>query len=339
MHTKMSRSIGVALGAALALAGVAGGQAMAAPAGQGECRANLLVNADFEGGSHKTEGEGTSLSSAVGNGWVPWFVRGDARNNREPEFKVEQVRIGGDRMRVRSGGQSQKFFTTWGTHTAGLYQRVNVKPGTPLTFSAYGMSYSGEGDGWNPDKGTFESDKVQPGNYKMSVGIEPSGVAPACMGCPPPATVVWSESTMWPDAWVRQAVSAAARAGAVTVYVKGQPEWAVKHNDSFWEDACLTVGGTPAKAAAAPAQPVPAQPAAPSVPVAPATAGAATKPSAAAPVKPEAITGSSYVIKPGDTLSAIAARTGVSVADLAKANNIPNPSLIRAGATLVIPKP
>jgi len=29
----------------------------------------------------------------------------------------------------------------------------------------------------------------------------------------------------------------------VTVYTRGQPEFAVKHNDSFWDTACLTAGG------------------------------------------------------------------------------------------------
>jgi LysM repeat protein len=330
---RISRTMGLALGAGLALAGLAGGQAEAGPATQAGCQGNLLQNADFEGGSRKTESEGTSLSSAVSNGWSPWFVRGDARNNREPEFKVEQTKIGGDRNRIRSGTQSMKFFTTWGTHTAGMYQRVPVRAGTPLTFAAHGMSYSGEADGWNAEKGTFESDRVTPGNYKMWVGIEPNGALPACMGCPPPDSVIWSEANMTNDQWVRLGVSAKATGPAVTVYTKGSPEWAVKHNDSFWEDACLSVGGTPANppaavaVAASGAAPVAARGAAP-------VAVAAAARSAAAP-----ITGTSYVIKPGDSLSAISARTGVSVAALAAANNIANPSLIRAGATITIPKP
>jgi len=321
--------MGVSVVAEPALAGPASGPA-AAPAGQAACAGNLLVNPEFEGGSRKTEGEGTSLSSAVGDGWVPWFVRGDARNNREPEFKVEQVRLGGDRMRVRSGTQSQKFFTTWGTHTAGMYQKVNVRPGTMLTFSIHGMAYSGEADGWNAEKGTFESDRVQPGNYRMAVGIEPSGATPSCMGCAPPASVVWSEPTLTTDVWVRQAVSVAATGGAVTVYVKGAPEWAVKHNDSFWEDACLVVGGAPAQ----PVAQTGSAPAAGSVKA----AAAPARPATSAQPAGSPITGERYVIQRGDTLSAISARTGVSVAELAKANGIANPSRISAGATLVIPK-
>ncbi|WP_240358868.1 LysM peptidoglycan-binding domain-containing protein [Myxococcus vastator] len=45
----------------------------------------------------------------------------------------------------------------------------------------------------------------------------------------------------------------------------------------------------------------------------------------------------SYRIRSGDTLSALANRFGTSVSALAKANNIKNPDLIYAGATLKIP--
>lgn len=43
------------------------------------------------------------------------------------------------------------------------------------------------------------------------------------------------------------------------------------------------------------------------------------------------------VVRPGDTLSAIAARHGVTVASLARANGIADPDRIRAGRVLTIP--
>jgi len=46
-----------------------------------------------------------------------------------------------------------------------------------------------------------------------------------------------------------------------------------------------------------------------------------------------------YTIKRGDTLSQIAQKEGVTVADLAKVNKIDNVDLIIAGETIVIPKP
>jgi LysM repeat protein len=44
-----------------------------------------------------------------------------------------------------------------------------------------------------------------------------------------------------------------------------------------------------------------------------------------------------YTVKPGDNLTAIAARFGVSVADLAKANGLTNPDRLAVGKTLDIP--
>lgn len=47
----------------------------------------------------------------------------------------------------------------------------------------------------------------------------------------------------------------------------------------------------------------------------------------------------SYVIRPGDTLGAIAQRFGVTVARLAQANGISNVNLILAGQAIVVPSP
>ena len=44
-----------------------------------------------------------------------------------------------------------------------------------------------------------------------------------------------------------------------------------------------------------------------------------------------------YTVKPGDTLSGIAAHYGVNYMDIARANNIANPDLIYPGQTFVIP--
>lgn len=255
--------IGSAVALAASMAVAPAGEVSAAPAEQEVCAGNLLRNPSFEGGSRKTEYLGTSLSSAVADEWNPWFVRGGEVYNREPEFKVESVPIGGDPARVRSGGQSMKWFNTWGTHTAGIYQRVAVPAGSTVTFTAHGQVYSGEADGWDGDAKTFRSDMEKYGNYSLWVGIDPTGAEPSHMGAHPPPSVVWSESSMEPDVWVARTVTVRAQGGAVTVYTKGAPEWPVKHNDSFWDDACLVVGGNvaPAPAAAQPTAPAAAAPA------------------------------------------------------------------------------
>ncbi len=59
----------------------------------------------------------------------------------------------------------------------------------------------------------------------------------------------------------------------------------------------------------------------------------------AAPDRPAAPTaeGATYVVQAGDSLSRIASRHGVTVADLSAANNITDPNRIRVGQKLVIP--
>lgn len=61
-----------------------------------------------------------------------------------------------------------------------------------------------------------------------------------------------------------------------------------------------------------------------------------TKP-VATPDEP-VIEGDEYVVQKGDTLSKIAKACGLTVKELAEANDIENPNLIRKGATLIIPK-
>jgi hypothetical protein len=70
-----------------------------------------------------------------------------------------------------------------------------------------------------------------------------------------------------------------------------------------------------------------------------------TPPPTAVPATPlpppgtTATTTITYVIQPGDTLGQIAARYGVTVAELARLNNISNVDRIEVGDTLLIPQP
>lgn len=65
--------------------------------------------------------------------------------------------------------------------------------------------------------------------------------------------------------------------------------------------------------------------------------GAAPAESAAEPPSTEAVADGSYEVKPGDTLSSIAVRYGVSVYALVQANGLTSWSLIYAGQRLTIP--
>ncbi len=57
------------------------------------------------------------------------------------------------------------------------------------------------------------------------------------------------------------------------------------------------------------------------------------------PANPQAAVSTTYVVRYGDTLSAIASRFGVSTRALARANNIANPNIIVIGQVLMIPGP
>jgi len=193
---------------------------------------NRLANPGFEDGFYKGESVGTSLSSWIANGWTPWSL----------------------------------FFTLWATHTSGFYQRVQVAPGSKVTFSIWAQIYTGQRElrsGGNyisdldkPTKPSQEG-KRGPGEYKVYVGIDPYGDTPAAFGAPPSANTIWSDPVIdfqtreidaagtQIDAWRKLSVSAIAQSDHITVFTKGQPKNPVKHNDSFWDDAILTVQSPP----------------------------------------------------------------------------------------------
>ncbi len=55
------------------------------------------------------------------------------------------------------------------------------------------------------------------------------------------------------------------------------------------------------------------------------------------PLQPPEGPGTTYIVEPGDTLSALAKRFGTTVDAIAETNNIPDPNLIRVGQELKIP--
>ncbi len=185
-----------------------------------------LVNAGFEDGF--TERGAGELYVAVG--WHYWYQDGPFQEDgyyRRPEFKGEDARIHTNR-RIHSGNWAQKFFTTYSTHNAGLWQQVNVPVGSRLTFSAWVQIWSSQ----EPDPGTV----VDPGNYRVYVGIDPTGGTDWSS-----PNIVWSEPQMAYNTWLNPSVSTVAKAGTITVYLRGHPEFRNRFNDSYWDDACLTI--------------------------------------------------------------------------------------------------
>jgi hypothetical protein len=198
----------------------------AEPAKQGECPGNVLVNPGFEEGfSDRGAGE-----VSVANGWFPWWQDGPGQTdgyNRRPEYKPEDASRYG-RRRVRTGNFAQKLFNTFSTHNGGLYQQMKVSVDSKLTLSAWVQAWSSQ----YSDPSTV----VEPGNYKVYIGIDPTGSTDGTS-----ANVIWSESRMEYNTWIHLSVQAQAKAGTITVFLRGQTEFRTQFNDSYWDDVCLTV--------------------------------------------------------------------------------------------------
>lgn len=221
------------LAAAVALAALG---ALAPPAGpetrvQGQT-VNLLLNPGFEDGfSQRGAGE-----VEVANGWFPWWLQGtpdqtDVGYLRRPEFKPELGRLFGYR-RIHGGDFAQKYFTTYSTHVSGIYQQVSVRQGYRVVFSIWVQVWSSSGD--NPD------DIVDDGDYKVSIGIDPTG---GVDGSSP--NVIWSPQVKEYNRWAQLQVMAVAQSATVTVFTRGAPLYRVKHNDSYWDDASVVASAPP----------------------------------------------------------------------------------------------
>ena len=250
---------------------------------QADCSDNLLTNPSFETGAYALDTLGLTHAGTLGSGWLPWTLLGDESYNRRPEYKTLQKSSVADGFyRVYLGDYAQQLFTTYATHTSGFYQRVKANPGDQVTFSIWVQIYTGQRDftsGAHPlsdvyqPKTESERSSMGAGDYRAYVGIDPYGGVPTEVGDAPPSTTVWSKPVLdvdtrkntsalsqaerdafgvsssqlgsAVDVWVQLSVSTIAKGEYVTVYAKGQPDYRVKHNDSFWDDACLVMAAAP----------------------------------------------------------------------------------------------
>ena len=114
-----------------------------------------LENGDFEGSfsaRHDPYSGTWAGELEVADGWGLWYDNNQAcppydpgcnplSYNRRPEYKPEPAT-----GRVHGGQRSQKFFTTYGTHTAGLYQEVQVPARSWVRFSVWVWAWSSQKD-------------------------------------------------------------------------------------------------------------------------------------------------------------------------------------------------
>jgi hypothetical protein len=212
-------------------------------------RDNLLVNPGLEDGFH----ESGAQEVVVGTGWTAWY---DGSLSR-PEMKdepFERRRDDGTQaafsVRVFHGTTVQKMFTSSSSHDAGMYQVVPVPAGQRVRFSMWVQAWSSDCDDpcVSPLEPCRSGSTNTHGTYRVQLGVEPTGRVPAGPGSPAPDSVTWSEAIVYEayDRWFRLEVSAMSSGTEVAVYTRGHPEWPVKHNDSYWDDARLEVVRDPA---------------------------------------------------------------------------------------------
>ena len=221
---------------------------------QDPCPGNPIANASMEEGSQSSAPLGTQPGSVVATGWIPWGIWGYSSISREPQFDMEDVALLDhySLYRVHSGLLSLKFSTNGGVHTGGIYQRVTVPKGAVVTFSIWVQIYTGQQSMHTDANKELISDLNSPGNYRVWVGLDPYGDVPPGFGAPPSERTVWSEPVLdretrrftengLPyDGWVQLQITSRAEADHVTIFAKGQPEFPVNINVSYWDDACLT---------------------------------------------------------------------------------------------------
>ena len=218
-----------------------------------------------------------------------------------------------DPPRIRSGENSQKYYTFWSVHQGGVYQVVEgIRPGQALRFSIYMHAWSAtklNGAEPNPHFSFGQT------GMHMKIGIDPTG------GTDPwSKDVVWSSEKDVYDKFERYEVQAVARSNKVTVFTHTRPENPMEHNDVYLDDADLAVVGGGYS---------------PPVIVNPPPAMVAVE------GKPAASDGGriSHIVKPGDTLFAVALQYGVPVDQIMALNGLKPDSRIEIGRELIIALP
>ena len=128
-----------------------------------------------------------------------------------------------------AGDNSQKYFTFYSLHEAGLHQTVwGLKPGQRVRFSVYMEAWSSQS---NDPFTSFG----QP-TMGLKVGIDPYGG-----NNPWSPSIVWSPVIEAFDHWELFTVEAVVKSDHVTVFTRSRPYFALQHNDVYVDEASLAV--------------------------------------------------------------------------------------------------
>lgn len=185
---------------------------------------NLLTNPGFEGPYEPYAG---TEEFKVPEGWIPWHFEW-SDTDFPPEFKPATAPYWN---RIHGGERALQYFKSWGTYTAGIYQKLPSVPGVKLRFTVYGQAWSRDDSGGCP-----AGESCNPADMGMRVGIDPAG------GSNPRAdTVEWSARQSPTRGWALFSVDATTEADFVTVFTWSSPNEPRHNQDTYWDDANLEV--------------------------------------------------------------------------------------------------
>lgn len=197
---------------------------------------NLLTNGRFiEGATHSyVEWNHPVPEIQIPYGWTLFNYNHRKTGDlawvwHRPECKLAMVR----------GQKVWKAFTSFATHRYALGQEVLVTPGATYRLTVKVNTWSCTND---------DETKYDGGSYRTKVGINPMGYTDWAS-----RDIVWStqyEVGTKHDGLGEEirTITTKAVGDVIIVWLLGDAEWAVRHNDAYWIEAVLEeIAGPPAE--------------------------------------------------------------------------------------------
>lgn len=176
---------------------------------------NLIYNPSFE----KTFGAQGSGEVVVAEGWVAGH---NPDYGKRPEWQPERASHGAGR--VLDGDSAQKWFTTFSAHRGWIGQKLTrVTPGSLYRLTASVYVWSSEYDDANESR--------EPGKVWVRVGINPWGDT----DCEALSTATGLCYVDKYDQWITLECITRAKKAEMSVFLFSQADFAVKHNDVYWD--------------------------------------------------------------------------------------------------------
>jgi len=211
----------------------------------------MLLNPSFEGGWTRKTHTGQEWGEIyVPSEWTAYWKEGlpvphDPTNQNgygRPEAQVINKEAPFlDPPRIYSGSRSFKLFTFYRVHWAGLYQRVEVTPGSLIRFSGFAHAWSSTEDSAKKSTGVTSPESFMEGtagltdaqrNFTFRVGIDPYG-----MNDPWSKNIIWGKGKHIYNKFDQiPEVEVTAISKYITVFVQSEVLYPFKHNDFYCDD-------------------------------------------------------------------------------------------------------